>query len=233
MDEVVSIGRRFRGPPDSGNGGYVAGLLAKALGGSLCRVSLLRPPPLDVPLRIERGTDEARLMHGEDVVATGVRHEFSLDVPEPPAIGTARAAQERFSGHRHHIFPGCFVCGPERAEGDGLRIFPGPVGDQVASVWRPDQDLADEHGEVRPEFIWAALDCPGYFAVEGAAGLAVLGTMTAGIHVPLRAGEEAIVTGWAIGSEGRKHRVGTALHDAGGRLLAVAKATWITLRPAG
>ncbi|MEV4624044.1 hypothetical protein AB0J74_35700, partial [Asanoa sp. NPDC049573] len=31
-----------------------------------------------------------------------------------------------------HPFPTCYVCGPERA--DGLRIFPGPVGDVVATI---------------------------------------------------------------------------------------------------
>lgn len=42
--------------------------------------------------------------------------------------------------------------------------------------------------------------------------------------------EPLIVTGWPIASEGRKHEAGTAIHDRDGRLLAAAKATWITLK---
>ena len=38
--------------------------------------------------------------------------------------------------------------------------------------------------------------------------------------------------GWPIDSEGRKHRVGSALHDAEGNLVAAATATWITLKEA-
>jgi hypothetical protein len=43
-------------------------------------------------------------------------------------------------------------------------------------------------------------------------------------------GEAYVVTAWPIGSEGRKHRAGSAIHDAGGRRIAVAEALWITLR---
>ena len=56
--------------------------------------------------------------------------------------------------------------------------------------------------------------------------------MSATIHRPVRAGERLIVTGWPIASEGRKHRVGSALHDADGNLVAAATATWITVKEA-
>ncbi len=113
-----------------------------------------------------------------------------------------------------------------------MRIFPGPMHDKahrVAATWTPDETVADEDGLVRPEFLWAALDCPGYFAAEDRAGLALLGRMSAVIHRRVHAGEPLVVTGWPIDSEGRKHRVGSALHDADGKLVAAAKATWITL----
>ena len=40
------------------------------------------------------------------------------------------------AGLHDHRYPTCFVCGPERAQGDGLRIFTGPVEDKslVATV---------------------------------------------------------------------------------------------------
>jgi hypothetical protein len=132
-------------------------------------------------------------------------------------------------GHHRHRFPSCFVCGPERGPGDGLTIYPGDVGAQVTATWTPGSDLADAGGNVHREFLWAALDCPGYFAVEAIAGLAVLGRMTAGIDRDVPAGEPLIVTGWAIASEGRKHHVGTALHDSAGGLVAAARSTWITI----
>jgi hypothetical protein len=40
VEQVIRIDRRFRGPPDSGNGGFVAGLLSTALGGSGVEVTL-------------------------------------------------------------------------------------------------------------------------------------------------------------------------------------------------
>ena len=233
MMHDVSIDSRFCGPPDSGNGGYVAGLLAATLGGPACSVTLLQPAPLEVNLRIECGDDEAALLNGEEPIAVATRAEVAIDVPPPPSLAKARGAETHFNGFASHIFPGCFVCGPERLAGDGLRIFPGRAEGGVASSWLPARDLTDGEGMVRCEFVWAALDCPGYFAVEEAAGLAVLGRMAAVRYLPFRVEQEVIVTGWPIASEGRKHRAGTALHDADGRLLAAAHATWITLRPMG
>ena len=54
---TVRIERRFRGPPTTGNGGYVAGLVAAALGGTDCTVTLKAPPPLDRDLVLT--TDDA------------------------------------------------------------------------------------------------------------------------------------------------------------------------------
>ena len=229
---TVRIERRYRGPPESGNGGYVAGLVAAALGGTNCTVKLLAPPPLDRDLTLETKDAIATLSAEDTVLVTAAREPVNIDVPTPPSLQAARDSEPYFSGLSNHIFPGCFVCGPERGEGDGMRIFPGRLGDeagQVAATWQPDASLADENGAVRAEFVWAALDCPGYFAVEQAAGLALLGRMAATIHRPVRAGEQLVVTGWPIDRDGRKHRVGSALHDAEGNLVAAATATWITL----
>ncbi|TQV66702.1 hypothetical protein FKG94_26775 [Exilibacterium tricleocarpae] len=85
---------------------------------------------------------------------------------------------------------------------------------------------------VRPEFLWAALDCPGYFAVQARADLALLGRLAAVIGADVVPGEPLIVTGWPIAHDGRKHRAGTALFDAAGKLFARAEATWISLKTA-
>src|SRR3982075_2267589 len=70
-----------------------------------------------------------------------------------------------------HLPPTCFVCGPARAQGDGLRIFAGPLVRQsrnasavFAATWTPDPTLAAEDGFVAPEFLWSALDCPTGYA---------------------------------------------------------------------
>ena len=230
-DQFIRIDRRFRGPPDSGNGGYVAGLLARALGGSGVEVTLRAPPPLDRELRVVAGVDGAELLAGDVLISAARRATVDIAVPPPPSLDDARSAERDFAGFEHHPFPGCFVCGPERAAGDGLRIFPGAMaGDErVAGVWTPDETLSDGDGSVAVEHVWAALDCPGYFAVRERAGIAVLGRMAAEVVRRRLVGEAIIVTGWGIGSEGRKHRVGTALHDRDGKLCARAVATWVTI----
>jgi hypothetical protein len=229
---TVRIERRFRGPPETGNGGYVAGLVAAALGGSNCTVTLKSPPPLDRDLTLTTDNNDANLFMDDTVVVAASKTSVDIDVPPPPTLAEARDAEPRFAGHSHHIFPGCFVCGPGRGDRDGMRIFPGPLHDRahrVAASWTPDETVADEHGNVRPEFLWAALDCPGYFAAEDDAGMALLGRMSAVLHRKVHVGEPLVVTGWPIDSQGRKHHVGSALHDRDGNLVAAAKATWITL----
>ena len=66
------IASRFKGPPDSGNGGYVCGAFAVAAATEL-RIRLLAPPPLDTPLALDyTATDDLwRLRCGEQAVATG------------------------------------------------------------------------------------------------------------------------------------------------------------------
>jgi len=229
---TVRIERRFRGPPESGNGGYVAGLVAAALGGSNCTVTLKAPPPIDRDLVLEADASGATLLDDDTIFVTASREPVDVDVPAPPTLAEAQDAEPRFIGHSNHIFPGCFVCGPERHSGDGMRIFPGQLHDRarrVAATWTPDESVADDQGFVRPEFLWAALDCPGYFAAETNAGMALLGRMSAVIRRKAPVGEPLIITGWPIDAEGRKHRVGTAVHDGDGNLIAAATATWITL----
>jgi hypothetical protein len=53
--------------------------------------------------------------------------------------------------------------------------------------------------------------------------------MTAKVSRDVAIAEPLIVTGWPIASEGRKHHVGTALHQPDGALVACARSTWITV----
>lgn len=167
MTEQVVIEERFRGPPESGHGGYVCGIVAGLIG-ETSEVTLRGPPPLRRPLKVERPAKRrVALRDGETIVVEGVASGVAIEVPEPVSFVQAREAAKSFLGFDAHPFPTCFGCGPERVEGDGLRIFAGPVEgrDVVAAPWIPDVSLTGEAGAVRPEFIWAALDCPGGFAL--------------------------------------------------------------------
>lgn len=227
---VVTIDPRFRGPPDSGNGGYVCGLVAAAAGEPVV-VRLRRPPPLGMPLDLSETDGQLRLLQAGEVIAEARPHPVEIDVPAPPDHAEAVIASLGYSGFQHHVFPGCFVCGPRRIAGDGLRIFAGPVADgrRVAAPWVPDGTLADDRGFIRPEFLWAALDCPGYFAMPMAGRLALLGELAARVERPLKAGEPCVVLGWERSSEGRKHFAGTAVIGPDGDIVARAAATWIAL----
>jgi len=227
--EIV-VGARFNGPPGSGNGGYTCGLLAAAVGVPVAEVTLRRPPPLDVPLRVEGG----EAYDGEHLVAAATEAAVAVEPPPFPGYDAARAAESGYAGLRDHPFPTCFVCGPQR--GDGLGLYPGPVGhDVVAATWTPPADLADGDGTVRSEFVWAALDCPGAWALlQTDEAPIVLGRLAVAIHAPVTSGRPHVVTGWRLAPrEGRKHYAGTAVHDAAGTLLATARATWVGLQPAG
>jgi hypothetical protein len=228
----VTIDPRFNGPPDSGHGGYVSGVIAGLLPGS-ARVRLHRPPPLGRRLAVRRDGEGVTLLDGEAVVASGASSAVEVDVPSAVGFGDAEVASRAYLGFRDHVFPRCFACGPARTIGDGLRIFPGsvPGRDLVAAPWVPEGWLTDAHGHVRPEFIWAALDCPSGWAPIAAAGGTpmLLGELAAHLLEPVRVGERCVVLGWYLGGEGRKHRADAALLGDDGRPRAVARATWISI----
>jgi hypothetical protein len=231
VTETVTIPARVNGPPGSANGGYACGLVAAAIGPA-ATVRLVAPPPLDVPLLRTREPDgSVRLERERETIATGHAARPSAHAPLIPTRDVAARASERYAGrdpHRHP-FPTCFVCGPLRE--DGLRIFPGPAGDDgvLACVWRPGEDLSA--GDViDPCFVWAALDCPSGFACMPPGSASVLATMTASLEAPVRPGHEYVITAWPISSEGRKHRGGATITDAAGAQVATAEALWITLR---
>ena len=215
--EIV-IARRFRGPVDSANGGYASGLMAHAVDGPAV-VTLRLPPPLEVPLRVEDG----RVWDGKALVAEVAPGTVDIEPEGPPTWEEAVAAQRP---DRESPFPQCFVCGHARAEGDGLRIHAGPVAgrDVVAAPWVPRENTCGR------EFAWAALDCPGAYATGALGrGAVVLGRLAARVERVPEPGERCVVVGWSLGSEGRKHRAGTALYS-GGELLGVAQAVWIEPR---
>lgn len=237
---TLTVPSRFRGPAGSANGGYVCGRIAGHLEG-VVTVTLLRPPPLETPMTVEADAEGSlRVRHGGTCVAEAEpTHDTPpLSVPDTVSIAEARAAEGRARSHQvpDPAFPDCFVCGTRRRPGDGLRIFPGPVpGREVwAAPWTPDASLAYGGRSVRPEFAWAALDCPSGIAAFEAAAIGqdtaiVLGRMTANVAVLPAVGDEYQVVSWMIGRDGRKLTAGSALLGRDGEVLAVARAVWVTV----
>ena len=131
------------------------------------------------------------------------------DVPDAVDFELATQASQRFPWYSGHPFAGCFVCGPERSAGDGLRIFPGAVVEKnvVAAPWEPDTSVCDAAGTVQPEIVWAALDCPSWFGIftfEPGAKYALLRQLSVRILRRPQERERCVVIGWASGRDGRK-----------------------------
>jgi len=229
--------------------GAAAGVIDKdlrspALALGAAEITLKSPPPLETPLRVEKHGVEVKVMHGGREIAHGKPIDLQLDVPSPPSWAEAEAAGKRYNGLREHYYGTCFVCGPQRAPRDGLRIFCGPWrGGVVAGTWVPDDTLADGNGRVAPEFLWSAIDCPGEWSVvgrddpdapaRGVPSTILLGRLAGQVFRGLAVGEPCTVIGWCIATEARKHLVGAAVHTRDGALVAASRATWIALKNAG
>jgi hypothetical protein len=252
---LLTVAPRFCGPPQSANGGYMAALVA-ALAPQIVTVRLRRPPPLGVGMLAEPQADGRILVsHAGQLIAEARPAGLELDVPTVPGYDEAVQAARHYAGFRRHAFPGCFVCGPQRARGDGLRIFAGPLAapsspapvpsaagatpgiapatppqhaaQLVAAPWVPEPCLDAGDGKVAAEFMWAALDCPGYFASRFDGQTALLAEFTAHVDRRVHIGEPCIVLGWPLAIEGRTHLAGTAIVGRGGDVCARARASWV------
>ena len=231
--DEVHVARRFRGPPTSGNGGYVCGLLAEWIEGP-AEITLHAPTPLDVPLHRSRAAGLVTLMHGETLLASGKQmiEPLDLDIPAPPDDLEIEAAAEAFPDSEHHLYPGCFVCGPDRASSDGLCLFSGNSPRRAVAVcdWVPGEEFADRAGFIQPRLMWTALDCPSYFGLGDATLPLLLARMEARLSRPVSGSERLRVTGWKLGSEGRMHRCASVIHDEVDEQVAISRALWIEPR---
>ncbi len=232
------IDRRFRGPPNSGNGGYVCGMLARHIDGA-GEVTLHLPVPLAVPLRVSAEIEgRLELRHDTELIATARPVELNVAGLAKATFAEAEAASRMPPEVTdREDASGCFVCGPSRDVGDGLRILAGPLKERpsvYASHWRPGYDLAGDDGTIAPEFIWACLDCPtGHVVMGGDFGGAddtiLLGRMAARLMDRPRPGDACVITAEMDHRSGRKSLANGALYGDDGRLLAFAQSTWITV----
>jgi hypothetical protein len=243
MSSIV-IDKRYCGPPNSGNGGYVCGRLAQHIPGC-AEITLRAPTPLNRPLDVVATDDGSWVLRdGDTVVAIGRPASVELARMEKASFDEACAAELLTPVKPHaHPLPKCFVCGPSRAKGDGLRIFAGPLVRRsrdasavLAATWTPDSTLTADDGFVASEFLWSALDCPtGYASSHDRESgnfdrtPILLGRMSARIEARPRPGERCVITAWAVGRDGRKRVAEAAAYGEGGALLAVARATWIAV----
>ena len=180
---ALIIGNRYNGPAGSGNGGYCAGQFAlrSGLDPAGIEVTLRRPPPLESELQTRAEANGIDVYDGPQLVAEVRPTAIEADeIVEPVSWTEAVAASARYPGLLAHPFPACFVCGPERAEGDGLRLFPGRLPDgRTATPFRVP-------AEISAELIWAALDCPGGWAVPLEGRPYVLGRLRSGFSMRQR-----------------------------------------------
>jgi hypothetical protein len=221
----MQIPARFNGPPGSGNGGWSAGAFAVAAGarddGSAFEVTLRVPPPLDIALTVAGGA----VTDGETLIAEVAAVSDAGGGVAPASYEEALAAARAYPGLADHPFPTCYVCGPDRAEGDGLRIFPGRLPDgRTAAPWTVPPDVA-------VETMWAALDCPGGWSALQTGTTYVLGRIAAAVERLPAPGAACVVVGEAIALAGRKAMVNSSVYGADGVRLATARATWIAVDP--
>ena len=238
MTDSLVIPSRFCGPQGSGNGGYVCGRIAAYIDGP-ATVTLRRPAPLATPMAVEPdGDGPVRIHHGSTLIAEAAAAPVPpvLEIPGPVSVAEARTAAGGARYFQDPVFPDCFVCGMSRQPGDGLRIFPGPVPGRAvwAAPWTPDPSVTGADGRVRPEAVWAALDCPSGIAAAEAAGLGhdtaiLLGRMTASRAALPAPGGQCLVIAWPGRQDGRKLLAGSALLGPAGEVLAAARAVWLTV----
>lgn len=248
MPDTLQIDPRHNGPRTSGNGGWVAGALARRLaartGAAVASVALRAPVPLGrpLPLRWQAGDAVLELLDadGGSPVADAAPAALDLAVPAAPADDVAEAAgvaarlrhQQRGLGDP---YAHCFVCGFARP--DGLAVIVGPVGDDglMATTWMPPAALAAPDGNLPDEVVWAALDCPAGMAWSHRLGRGqqiMTVRMTARIHQPLRAGDRYRVLAWPLHQDGRKLHAGTAIVDGQGAVCALSQQLWLLPREA-
>jgi len=221
----LTIARRFRGPRTSANGGYAAGLLAQAVGAPAVEVTLRLPPPLERPLTLSRDGERVLLLDGDSLVAEARPGDPAVVPASPPTFAVAAEASRAVGGWGAPEFDECFVCGT-RPDGSGLDIHAGLVPGRdglVASTWVA--------RDVRPEIVWAAIDCPGAYALRGEGrGEPLLARITARIDRLPEEGEHCVVVAWPLAADGRKRHAATALYGTDGEPLAVSRQLWIEPR---
>lgn len=244
------VPQRFCGPRSSGNGGWSSGALAELVEGCptdhtdpwpAVEVTLLKPPPLDVALKVSEADGVTVLSADATTRVAEARRVMRVPAAvDPVTPEEAAAAESAYAGLRRHPFPQCFTCGPEREPGDGLRVFPGPVGEgRVACTWTPQPSVAEDYHTYHDDVVraslpvtWAALDCVGGWVGDLADVTRVLGRMTTKVDALPAIGERHVLVGELRDQQGRKTFTAATMYDDSGRVVARAEHIWLEVDPA-
>lgn len=232
------IEKRYEGPPNIAQGGYISGIMAMYLNSATVEVTMRNPTPMDKSLILDLSTPDRVFMYdGERLLNEAYPAELDLNIPKPISLDEAKKASLR---HRIEMpYPNCFGCGSGRAEDDGLHLRSGPVQgrDLVAIDWVPRSTVvgAKEGEEVPEPIVWAAMECPTaramqYGGLRQADELVLLGRMTTRVNVLPRVGQVCFFMGWPIERSGRKIALGGSLHDESGDILVMTRLTFIVLK---
>ena len=152
----LTIDEQFRGPPESGHGGYVSGAIAarvhdlQSVPGedsgnnrdSAIEVTLRSPIPLNTPLLLVESEGEASdsdlsVWHDALLIAEARQTSLSLSIPQPPSFAEVLSARENSPSFIPGInpliegglgfHPICFCCGADVPQSQGLHVYAAPV----------------------------------------------------------------------------------------------------------
>ncbi|MFC4986221.1 hypothetical protein [Saliphagus infecundisoli] len=230
---TFSIDDRFQGFPGYALGGITGGLMAQRIGPE-AEVTLHQPIRTGDELEMRTRDSTVELLFDGDTVATAKSTTIDVEIADTVLPESAMEASESYVGFHEHPYPSCFTCGTERSDGEGLRIFPGPVGTEaiVAGPWTPHPNQADSDGTVPLEYVWAAVDCPSIWAVMEAAPSecpdhVVTGRLAVRSEEPIRETEPHVVMAWPLERRSNTWPAAAAIVDADGRVKAVARHTLV------
>src|SRR5947209_19435178 len=115
MSSTIRIARRFCGPPNSGNGGYSAGILASLLAGP-CECTLRKPIPLERELQTEVSDSAARLVDGVELIIEAEKAQIGTTKQAGIPFNHAERAAADSAAFHNHPFPTCFTFVPDRSQ---------------------------------------------------------------------------------------------------------------------
>lgn len=235
--DTYAVPSHIHGYPELAFGGYVAGLLAARSGNRTTRVDFRRVVAVDAPVRFTLPENGRTALTAPDgtVLVEATPSFLTRAAPPAPTWAEAEAVTRVASTTPKRALTDCYGCGAACEPGRGLRLFPWGLRDRnmMAAAWTPDAGLADSTGELPPEVVWSALDCPGgitaFHYMRMGQG-AFTASLTATQFEPVYAGVDYISHAWPVQQDGRKYSVGVALSTRDGGLCALAEALWIEPR---
>lgn len=232
---LIRLTSWFQGPTGSGQGGWTAHRLARAIGEPVT-VAIKRPIPLEVDMAITAIDDSWHLIDPSEpdqpvLIATRWTPEFAST--ESVSVADAADARTRFPLHDDHPVPVCFSCGEKP---DSMHVHSGALPDgRWATDWTvPDWAVAGD-GTVDEGALWAAIDCAQAWYAGNAGGRRHSVTVQLAVQVvaPLAAGATYSLVSWN-GTyppewDGRKRGAGGAVFASDGTCVARSSSFWIAI----